>query len=571
MKNNILILFTTMLFLSSYAQKKPVDFPFGPINSNARGIFGQDDRVEIKDAEGFQEFARATAVMIPKSSVDGNRIYALSLKHQLEFTFNVSKFDENVKFLDQPTAGKCSGFLIAPDVFVTAGHCVQTIGDAQNYIYLFDYTSNLSFNVEENYFVFDPKNAYEAVEVLTSELSDKNVEKNNREDYAVIKLDRQSNRAPYRFRTSGSVKENTNIYTIGAPTGLPLKFSEKAIVVDEEPKKWFKTSIDAFPGNSGGPVFDQNGFIEGILVRGAVQFANGNYTGDYKYDEDCDCVKTVYFETVDFTAGCQTHRITEIPGYILVNSIYSNLKYALENKLEKRFEQWNDYSWIFLSENLNGRVRLEDIAIASKNYTALSRILEYTIDDLSNDKKRDYLDIAFAQNDLELLTLFLDKNVYADVGKANNTLLAKSVKTNTIEFVKTLLSYDANMEVKDTNGDTLLDICAAKGYLEMAKLLIANGLKPDNTLLSNSVKTNNIEFVKILLNNDVNIAVKDINGNTLLHFCAEKGYSEMAELLIANGLKPNTKNNRRRYPEKTARKNGFKSLGKYLKRIRKNR
>tara|TARA_R110002072_G_scaffold4419_3_gene31035 strand:- start:812 stop:2530 length:1719 start_codon:yes stop_codon:yes gene_type:complete len=571
MKNTILTLFTTILFLSSYAQEKPADFPFGPINSNARGIFGEDDRVEIKDAEGFQEFARATAVMIPKSSVDGNRIYALSLKHQLEFTFNVSKFDKNVKFLDQPTAGRCSGFLIAPDVFVTAGHCVQTIGDAQDYIYLFDYTSNLSFNIEENYFVFDPKNAYEAVEVLTSVFSDRTVEKNNREDYAVIKLDRQSKRAPYRFRTSGSVKENTNIYTIGAPTGLPLKFSEKAIVVDGEPKKWFKTSIDAFPGNSGGPVFDQNGFIEGILVRGAVQYANGSYTGDYKYDNKCKCVKTVYFETVDFTAGCQTQRISEIPEDILVNSIYSNIKYAIENKLEKRFEQWNDFNWIFLSEHLNERVRLEDIAIASKNYTALSRILEYTIDDLSNDKKREYLDIAFAQNDLELLTLFLNKEVYADVGKANNTLLSKSVKTNNVEFVRTLLSYGANIEVKDTNGNSLLDICAENRYLKIAKLLIANGLKPDDTLLSKSVKSDNLEIVKILLNNDVNIEVKDANENTLLHFCAQKGYSEMAKLLIANGLKPNTKNNRRRYPEKTARKNGFKSLGKYLKRVRKNR
>jgi V8-like Glu-specific endopeptidase len=509
MKKNILILFVSAFFLNGFAQEKPVDFPFGAIDSKARGVFGDDNRVEIKDAEGFKEFARATAVMIPKNSIRGNRIYAYSLKGILERTFSVNKFHENVKFLDQPTAGNCTGFLIAPDVFVTAGHCVETIEDAQEYIYLFDYTSSLSFNEEENYFVFDSKNAFEAVEVLTSELSDATIDKKSIEDYAVIKLDRQSNRAPYRFRTSGSVKEKTNIYTIGAPSGLPLKFSEKAIVVDGEPKKWFKSSIDAFPGNSGGPVFDQNGFIEGILVRGAVQFANGRYTGDYKYDEDCECIKTVYFETVDYTAGCQTHRITEIPGYILVNSVYSNLKYAIENKLEKRFDQWNDYSWIFLSENLKGRERFEDIAIASKNYNALSTILEYTIDDLSNDKKREYLDIAFAQNDLELLTLFLKNGVYADIGDDEVTLLSKSVKTNNIDFVKTFLNYDANIEVKDTNG------------------------------------------------------------NTLLHICAEKGYLEIAELLIANGLKPDTKNNRKRLPEKTARKNGYRSLGEYLKRIRK--
>lgn len=509
MKNKILILFATVLFLNGFAQEKPVDFPFGAIGTNSRGVFGDDNRLEIKDAEGFKQFARATAVMIPKNRIRGNRVYAYSLKGMLENTFGVSKFHKNVKFLEQPTAGNCTGFLIAPDVFVTAGHCVETKEDAQEYIYLFDYTSNISFNEKENYFVFDSKNAFEAVEVLRSELSDKSVDQNNVVDYAVIKLDRQSNRAPYRFRTSGSVKEKTNIYTIGAPTGLPLKFSEKAIVVDGEPKKWFKTSIDAFPGNSGGPVFDQNGFIEGILVRGAVKFANGRYTGDYKYDEDCKCIKTVYFDTVDYTAGCQTHRITEIPGYILVNSIYSNLKYAIENKLEKRFDQWNDYSWIFLSKYLKNRERLEDIAIASKNYNALSTILEYSIDDLSYDKTIAYLDIAFTQNDLELLTIFLDKEISADIGEPENSLLSKSIKTNKIDFVKTLLNYGANINVVDSKG------------------------------------------------------------NTFLHICAEKGYLEMAELLIANGLKPDSKNNKKRYPEKTARKNGYKSLAKYLKRVRK--
>jgi V8-like Glu-specific endopeptidase len=511
MKIQILILLTAITTLSSYAQEKPADFPFGPIGSSARGVFGEDNRVEIKDAEGFQEFARATAVMIRKSRIRGNRIYAYSLQGMLARTFGVNQFDENVKFLEQPTAGNCTGFLIAPDVFVSAGHCAKTVEDAQDYIYLFDYTSSIKFNAAENYFEFDENNVFEAVDVLASKLSNKYVKDDVKEDYAVIKLDRQSNRAPYRFRTSGAVKENTNIYTIGAPSGLPLKFSKEAKVVDGRPTKWFKSSIDAFPGNSGGPVFDQNGFIEGILVRGAVQFANGTYTGDYKYDQECNCIKTVYFETVDYTAGCQTHRITQIPENILVNSVYSNLKYAIENKLEKRFEQWNDYNWIFLSKYLSGRTRMEDIAIKSKNYKALSRILDYTKDDLSNEKKREYLDFALAQNNLELLNLILGKGVFADVGNADNTLLVKAVKENNIEFVRSLLSYDAN------------------------------------------------------------IAIQDTAGNTLLHICAKNGSKEMAELLIASGLKPNTKNNKRRYPDKTARKNGHKFLGKYLKRIRKNK
>ena len=43
----------------------------------------------------------------------------------------------------------------------------------------------------------------------------------------------------------------------------------------------------------------------------------------------------------------------------------------------------------------------------------------------------------------------------------------------------------------------------------------------------------------------------------------------MSELLIANGLKPDTKNNNKMCPEKTAKKSGYKSLAKYLKSVRK--
>lgn len=509
MKNNILILLATALFFCSYAQENPKQYPFGVPGSEPRGVFGEDNRKEVKDAEGFKEFARATAVMIPKSDIRGNRIYAYTLREMLSRTFGVDKFHDNVKFLDQPTAGTCTGFLIAPDILVTAGHCIKTIEDAKEYIFLFDYTTDLVFNSAKNYFTFNEENAYEVSEVLSSELSDDDVDRDELLDYAIIKLDRKSNRTPYRFRTSGSVGEKTSIYTMGAPTGLPLKFSEKAVVVDDSPEKWFKSSIDAFPGNSGGPVFDKNGFIEGILVRGAVEFANGRYTGDYKYDYDCQCIKTVYFESADYTAGCQTHRITEIPGSILIQSIYDNLKYAIENKLDDRFENWDDYSWIFLREHLNGRTRFEYISIEVKNYKALSRILEYTIDDLSNSTKREYLDVALENNDTNLLITLLDKEVYPDAGNGDKTLLLAAVKANNLTIAKTLIEYGANTSIKDSYG------------------------------------------------------------NTLLHISAAKGNRKMAELLTSNGLKPNTKNHQKQYPEKVAKKNGYKALAKYLKRLRK--
>jgi len=71
----------TLLFalcMTSFAnvlsqETSPVQYPFDHPDSNPRGIFGTDGRKEIKDTEGFSEFARATAVLIPKEDLKGNR------------------------------------------------------------------------------------------------------------------------------------------------------------------------------------------------------------------------------------------------------------------------------------------------------------------------------------------------------------------------------------------------------------------------------------------------------------------------------------------------------------------
>ncbi len=100
-----------------------------------------------------------------------------------------------------------------------------------------------------SYIKVEPENVYEVTEVLGAEFQ----KEEGDVDYAVLRLERQSDRRPYRFRTSGTVANGTAINTLGAPTGLPLKFSTNAIVTDNEPNSWFKSNIDSFPGNSGGP------------------------------------------------------------------------------------------------------------------------------------------------------------------------------------------------------------------------------------------------------------------------------------------------------------------------------
>ncbi|MEM6516250.1 MAG: ankyrin repeat domain-containing protein [Bacteroidota bacterium] len=508
MKKNYLIpIFLSSFFLCFAQESKVIEYPFAePGSEVTRGVFGSDDRMEVKDAEGYEDFVRATAVMIRKDNIYNNEFYSWSLRERLVRQFGTDKFDKDVRFLDQPAIGSCTGFLIAPDVLVTAGHCINSMEDANKFVWVFDYTSESDF-VNNRKLQFKPENIYEVESIITSTLNDR-----TRDDYAVLKLTRKSERSPYRFRTSGGVLLDGAINTLGCPTGLPLKFSTNATVVDTSPKNWFKSNLDSFPGNSGGPVFDQNGFIEGILVRGAVEYANGTYTGDYKYDAECDCIKTVQWNSVNYTAGCQAHRITSVPVNALITAVYNNVEYAVANNLENRLNSWSIYNWIFDYKYTNDNGRFENLAIESGNLKALKLILDVTSEDFSDEYARELIDLAISKQNNEALKVLLKKGILADAGmKSKYSALEKAINNNQTEIAQTLIFYGANTNIKTSRG-----------------------------------------------------------GN-LLHLTAKNGNSVLTELLVKKGIDAGSKDNSGQRPEKIAKKAGYRDLAKYLKRARKGK
>lgn len=509
MKNYIIILllgiFTLTLTAQEKSKNKELEYPFAaPGTEVTRGVFGADDRLEVKDAEGYEDFVRATAVMISKTRIYDNEFYAWSLRDLLIQQFEVDRFDENVKFLDQPTVGSCTGFLIAPDIMVTAGHCINSMEDANEYVWVFDYTHEADF-IDGMVLQFKPENIYEVESIIASTLDD-----DTNDDYAILRLTKKSDRAPYRFRTSGTVLLDGAINTIGCPTGLPLKFSTNATVVDNSAENWFKSDIDAFPGNSGGPVFDEYGFIEGILVRGAAQYDGDSYKSDYKYDATCDCIKTVQWDDVKYTAGCQAHKITAVPPLPLIMSVYENLEYAINNNLIDRFNSWNIYNWIYNYNYTNEMGRLENLALHNNNLIILESILNTTSESISDESARELIDLAISKNNITALTLLLDKGLLADAGiNTKYSALQSAVIDGKKLVAETLIYYGANTKIKTSNGDTLLHLAARNGSMSMVKLL------------------------------------------------------------LNNGLKASTKNNKKKRPEQLAKKAKHKSLAKYLKKARK--
>ncbi len=575
-----LILFVVVLCMTvSYGQDKdvklPSEFPFGAPDSESRGVFGEDGREEVNDVSGITHYTNATAVMIPKNYVDGNKAYGYSLRQSLSMQFGTDNFADNVKFLDQPTVANCTGFLVAPDIMVTAGHCINSMEEANKWYWLFDYTSDMQWNLDGNYVTINRDNLYEVSEILGSKLEGE--EDDELEDYAVMKLDRVvTDRKPYRIRSSGDASASTNVYTIGSPTGLPLKISLDSEVLNEGNDYWFKTNIDAFPGNSGGPVFDPNGYIEGILVRGAVEYANGRYTGDYKYNQECDCIQTVTFAMAGLTAGCQIHKINSIPYYLIKRIIYDNLERAIRRSDNDEYDRWAVYEWILHDSYTMERGAFESLAMDYDNNYALNKLITVNTERYESAFGRTILEYALSNGTSDLRENALDNLDIDATDPYGRTLLEQYTIDNNVNLVQLLFEYGANPKVTDSDGNNLLQIAVTNDSYSLIDYYIESGnvdlegLNNDNrTLLQVNVLDNNLEMVKSLINNGANKYVTDSRNNTLLHYAAKYGSEELVNYLLKEGLKADKKNKDNRLPEKIAKRANRKEMAKLLKKAKK--
>ncbi len=185
---------------------------------------------------------------------------------------------EDEKFKNQHIGGWCSGFMVGPDLIATAGHCGETDFDIQNTAYVFGF--RVSGPDDQGTTVFTADQVYFGKELVAHDLSATG-------DFAIVRVDRTitaPGAAPLELRKSGRIGLGENLGVIGYPSGLPVKiaFGDETVVRrDEDP--WLIGNLDTYGGNSGSAVFNKDGLVEGILVRGAQ---------DYVTDSENSCFKS---------------------------------------------------------------------------------------------------------------------------------------------------------------------------------------------------------------------------------------------------------------------------------------
>jgi len=239
-------------------------------------VYGEDHRHDTIVASSFhQELAQSGAAMILKNQMMSKGKTTELNGPSLGKRFNLC---HNERFFFQPSVAYCSGFLVAPDLIATAGHCVQNMVDCKKASWVFNYKVN-----HEN---------DSSVTVLTEEIYNcaSIVKQENggpsQNDYALIKLDRKvQGHTPVKIaRTEPEVGEP--LIMIGHPSGLPQKIDDGGSVI-QKIATGFRANLDAFQINSGSAIFhSQTGELVGILVNGAQDYRK-------RVKEECDEVNVM--------------------------------------------------------------------------------------------------------------------------------------------------------------------------------------------------------------------------------------------------------------------------------------
>ena len=231
-------------------------------------IYGVDDRMDVYQSSDtlLNELSKSTAAQIYRSSVvlKGSN-YELSGETLQEHGKCASE-----RFSNQLAVGTCSGFLIAPDILVTAGHCINDVSNCEQSYWVFDYAN---IHNEVTKFELTADQVFSCKEIIAREK-----DTGSMNDYAVVRLNRPvPNRTPLKFRTEGKISDSATVAVLGYPSGLPLKITSNAVIRDNKDPIFFRTNADTYGGNSGSAVVDMaTGLVEGILVRGDTDYQPGN-------------------------------------------------------------------------------------------------------------------------------------------------------------------------------------------------------------------------------------------------------------------------------------------------------
>lgn len=281
------------------------------LKDNQKVIYGMDDRLEvfqINDQAILNDVDSVVALFNVNDVVDNGNGTSTLQTQNFGRAYNLCRTE---RFHEQPIGAFCSGFLVAPDIIATAGHCINQ-NNVTNIRFVFGFRM---LNDSTAQTVISNEEIYRGVNLIGRQ------EIGDGPDWALVKIDRPvANHSIVRIRRTGTITTDQAVHVIGHPAGLPTKVAGNAAVRDNTPNAFFVANLDTYGGNSGSPVFNSNTHeVEGVLVRGETDFI---LNGRCRISLVCpttgcrgeDCTRTTEFSQLVPELGDTTPPSPEVKG-----------------------------------------------------------------------------------------------------------------------------------------------------------------------------------------------------------------------------------------------------------------
>lgn len=182
----------------------------------------------------------------------------------------------SVPFQNQFGGAWCTAFLVGPDLFATAGHCLAAKNAAPTcnqvggaFKVVFGFHADAAGNSPNNK-VVPSSDVYTCTGTPVGAHTDA-------EDWAFFKVDRVvAGRIPLISNHAGPLRVSEEHVVYGFPHSVPLKMARDSWIKVDNPLDAVRIGVlaDTFPGNSGGPIIN-------IMTGVAVGFAS--YGADWDY------------------------------------------------------------------------------------------------------------------------------------------------------------------------------------------------------------------------------------------------------------------------------------------------